>query len=65
MGDEENHIRDVSPWEFGRIISAQIRARSASFWDPLSAAECGCNELPVNDCEDLRASRLYSQTQSY
>jgi len=32
---------------------------------PPSAAECGCNELPENDCEDLRASRLYSQTQSY
>jgi len=27
--------------------------------------ECGYNELPENDCEDLRASRLYSQTQSY
>jgi hypothetical protein len=28
-------------------------------------AECGYIELPENDCEDLRASRLYSQTQSY
>jgi hypothetical protein len=28
-------------------------------------AECGYNELSENDCEDLRASRLYSQTQSY
>jgi hypothetical protein len=55
-GGRENHIRDVSPCEFGRIISAQT---------PPSAAECGCNELPENDCEDLRASRLYSQTQSY